>query len=600
MSANSPLPEKHNFVAESKFRAKAALFITRRGLQNALFNPVPRFKKRPTETDAPIITTSESDLWNADDNAANWILTAGKVQNLRIAAAKLNGIEVKANEVFSFWKHIGKPSRQNGFVVGREIREGCIVPTVAGGLCQLSNALYDAALKAGFEIIERHAHTHVIKGSLAESGRDATVKWNYVDLRFQAAYDFKIAISLSADKLMVRFSGYKNTSTNETSRPIHIPAYKLNDCYSCGNTTCFKHPGNISSVAGIKHTTAFILDEKWPEFEQYVQSIAKERDFFIVPFSTKSRFRIPRYTWQTVNKKYSFAPVALRRALALRIAASKKWNIPSVYMAYDERIINTIKKAIPVECTHIIIAQNLLPFAWQQGLLGGRTFDVLMTRLPMEILQHKLDKAHQFHPESKTLDDFRADEQLVEIENIALTSAGRIITPHNEIAAIFNNKSVKLDWIMPKVTGTRKPGSKILFPASALARKGAYEMRRLANELSLSLVTTGNAIEADGFWQDTDVITAQGDIFKDVALVVLPSYIEHQPRLLLKALAHHIPVIAADACGLSQTPGLSIIPAGDYESLKKAVQVALRSVRVLPDSKRYNSKIRAPQSLSQI
>jgi hypothetical protein len=27
--------------------------------------------------------------------------------------------------------------------------------------------------------------------------------------------------------------------------------------------------------------------------------------------------------------------------------------------------------------------QNLLPFLWRDGHLGGRTFDVLMTRLPI-------------------------------------------------------------------------------------------------------------------------------------------------------------------------------------------------------------------------
>ena len=39
-------------------------------------------------------------------NAENWILTAGKIENLRIAIKNLNGIEVSANQVFSFWKHV--------------------------------------------------------------------------------------------------------------------------------------------------------------------------------------------------------------------------------------------------------------------------------------------------------------------------------------------------------------------------------------------------------------------------------------------------------------------------------------------------------------
>lgn len=559
--------------------------MARRSIQNMLICPIPKFKKQTSVGEEPIIASSKSGLWNLDDNAANWILTAGKVQNLRIAAAKPDGMHIKANATFSFWKHIGRPSRGNGFVVGREIREGCIVPTVAGGLCQLSNALYDAALKAGFDIIERHAHTRVIKGSLAESGRDATVKWNYVDLRFHAPYDFKISVSLSADALLVQFTGHKSAAISGEAGNIHRPASKLNDCYSCGNTTCFKYPGNIAALTGLQRSTAFILDEKWPEFEQYIQSSAKEDDFFITPFNSNSSFKIPRYTWPAGKRQYNFALVALRRAIALRFAAYSKRNIPSVYVDFDCMIVNAIKHAIPVECIHIVIAQNLLPFAWEQGLLGGRTFDVLMTRLPMEILQQKLDNAHQLHPESKTLDDFRADAQLVETENIALNRTSRVITPHSEIAAIFNNKSIRPDWRLPKISGVHQPGNKVLFPASALARKGAYEMRRLAKELSLQLVITGKATEMAGFWQDIEVSVAKGDIFKDIALVVLPSYIEHQPRLLLKALAGNIPVIATAACGLPPAPSLTIIPAGNYEALKSAVLKVMSSGQNIPGEK---------------
>lgn len=572
MSTLSSLPDKHNFFAEITFRAKAALFILQRSIRNTFINPVQRFKR--CEGDAivtSLIASSESELWNIDDNAANWILTAGKVQNLRISAAKLNGIEVKADTVFSFWRHIGYPAKRNGFVIGREIREGCIVPTIAGGLCQLSNALYDAALKAGFEIIERHAHTQVIKGSLAESGRDATVKWNYVDLRFRSKCDFKIVINLSTDSLSIQFVGHKNSVLIEAPKPFQFSVSKLNDCYSCGNTACFKHAGKIAAINVPQHSIAFILDEKWPEFEQYISSAIKENDFLIMPFSQKSWFKIPRYTWQAGKRRHNFAFIALKRAFSLRIAASRKKNIPSIYQYYDDRIIRCIKKAIPVGCTHIVIAQNLLPFAWAQGLLGGRTFDVLMTRLPMEILQQKLDDAHCIHPESKTLDDFRAEAGLIAIENDALKHASHIITPHHEIAAIFNNRSIKLNWHLPKVSGQHYSGDKVLFPASALARKGAYEMRRLAKELSLKVVVSGSATETDGFWQDVNISVAQGDIFKDIALVVLPSYIEHQPRLLIKALANHIPVVATKACGIAANDDLTIVSTGDYEALKAAV-----------------------------
>ena len=218
---------------------KSALLTAKRLAEN-LFSNIKVYKDAQKLITLPVIALSESDLWNPYDNEDNWILTAGKIENIRIAARKLNGIEVKANEIFSFWKHIGNPNFGKGYVIGREVREGCIVPTIAGGLCQMSNALYDAALKANFEIVERHRHTRVIQGSLAEQDRDATVKWNYVDLRFRSDYDFRIEVELTSEKLIVRFKSTQKNSSAQTSENIR-DYNKLNDCYSCGNTSCFKH-----------------------------------------------------------------------------------------------------------------------------------------------------------------------------------------------------------------------------------------------------------------------------------------------------------------------------------------------------------------------
>ncbi|MEI9958660.1 MAG: hypothetical protein WDM90_20655 [Ferruginibacter sp.] len=259
--------------------------------------------------------------------------------------------------------------------------------------------------------------------------------------------------------------------------------------------------------------------------------------------------------------------------MQLKLAAKTKKNIFFSLIQSDKKIARAGAKHIPVESTHLVIAQNLLPFLWQQGVLGGRTFDVLMTRLPIEILHQRLDMAHKNFLESKTLNDFRADERLVELENIALTKARNIITPHKEIAGIFNNKAILLDWALPEKTNTPiTKNKKILFPASALGRKGAYEIRRLAIELNLSIVLSGRATEDEGFWKGVQVEFAADNTFENIGLVVYPTYVEHQPRLLLKALGLGIPVITTTACGLSPANNLTIIPIGDYEMLKALVR----------------------------
>lgn len=564
------LTEKHSFVNDTIFRLKTFVLTGKRVFKN-LFSPTPKFKDNGLLIDKPIIAFSESDLWNPFDNKENWILTAGKIENLRISAKKLHGLEVKANETFSFWKHISNPNFGKGYVIGREIREGCIVPTIAGGLCQLSNALYDAALNANFDIVERHKHTKVIKGSLAEQDRDATVKWNYIDLRFKSNFDFRIEVELTADKLIV---AYRSQQKNEKASDINYnfrQSNKLNDCYSCGNLTCFKHPDRTSVKQEIA-TTTFILDEKWPEYDEYIKEIAAESDNFILPLKQNKLIKTDRYSWTASKfRKTKFTNFqGIYRALKLRFSSKNMNNVFELALQLDKKIAIAAARQIPIDSTHLVISQNLLPFLLKTGALGGRTFDVLMTRLPFEKLHERLDNAYLNHPESPTLKDFRASKDLIELENKALTKARKIITPHSEIAEIFENKVVKLNWIIPSSSNGQVKGNKVLFPASAVGRKGAYEIRRLATELQLNLTVSGRTIENDNFWKDLKIEKLNGG-FDQIGLVVYPTYIENQPRQILKAISKGIPVITTSACGLDRSDQVEIVELNNFEQLKNEV-----------------------------
>lgn len=577
------LIERHSLLREVIFYCKSRGLILLRSLRNRFDRDLQAFSFGEALKSGPVVAFSESDLWNPDDNEQNWILTAGKIQNLRVAAKKLNGLEIPAGRIFSFWRHVGYPGRRQGYVTGREIREGCIIPTVAGGLCQLSNALYDAALKAGFEIVERHKHTKVVKGSLAETGRDATVKWNYIDLRFRSPDPVRIEVDLTSDRLVVKFRSTADHQPGHHVPPIAaLQPSKLNDCFSCGNFECFKHPGKEVHKKR-KAVTTFLLDERWSEYEEYISKAASPGDHFVVPFVPGRRIRIKRFTWN-VTKGYQTRAVplvALYRSLCIRLFSGGRNNVFSQMLRLDRKVAESMLKHIPLESTHIVISQNLLPFAWAAGALGGRTFDVLMTRLPMETLHERLNAAYRNHPSSSTLSDFRAPHHLMDLESTALTRSWQVITPHRGIADIFNNKSILLGWHLPRLrTNTQPAGTRILFPGPALARKGAYEVRRLAGELKLAITMMGEATEGDSFWNGVAVEKAGADPFEGVRLVVYPAYIEHQPRLLLKAMALGLPVITTTACGLQPSDQVTIVAAGDYEALKSAVMEKLHAETV--------------------
>ena len=81
MTTLNTVTEKHNRISEPKLQAKSFLLIVRRQLQNT-FAGLKKFADKGQLKSAPIISVSESNLWNIDDNEQNWVLTAGKVQNL--------------------------------------------------------------------------------------------------------------------------------------------------------------------------------------------------------------------------------------------------------------------------------------------------------------------------------------------------------------------------------------------------------------------------------------------------------------------------------------------------------------------------------------
>jgi hypothetical protein len=568
------LTAKHNFVNDTIFRLKIAVLTAARIVKN-LLRPSRKFSKTSLLVHEPVIAISESELWNPFDNKDNWILTAGKIENLRIAVQQLNGLEVGAHEVFSFWKHIGNPNFGQGYVIGREIREGCIVPTIAGGLCQLSNALYDAALRANFDIVERHKHTKVIRGSLAEKDRDATVKWNYLDLRFKSSFDFRIEIELTSEQLVVALRSPQKQAEPGQDKMTWKASSKLNDCYSCGNMACFKHPDRTGVEQEIA-TTTFILDEKWPEYDKYVSQTATKAAHFILPLKKNRWIQTDRYAWTAAHPQQTKTTQfqGLFRAIQLRFAPKNKNNVFELSLQLDKKIAKAAAKHIPIDATHVVIAQNLLPFIYETGALGGRTFDVIMTRLPFEKLHERLDLAYTQYKDSPTLHDFRASQELIALENKALTSARKIITPHSELAAIFKNKAVKLDWQIPAIPNGQPNGTKVLFPASAVGRKGAYEIKRLAKELQLELVISGRTIETAHFWQDLKIEKFNGD-WRQIGLVVYPTYVEHQPRLLLKAVAQDIPVITTTASGLEPSAQVEVLEINNFEQLKNAVHAAL-------------------------
>jgi hypothetical protein len=559
------------------FRGKTALLQMRRSFIDTRSN-VCRHRIDSALKDKPVIATSTTKLWTEDDPRERF-LVAGKIHNLRLAVRHLDGVEVPAAATFSFWKQIGRASRLRGFVEGRELREGCIIPNTGGGLCQLSNALYDAALKAGLEIVERHAHTQVIPGSLAEQGRDATVFWNYVDLRFRSSDPFRIEAKLNANELIVRFKGSHPPKPVAQIDARIIERHGPNSCATCEVGECHR---TVDSTAYRDFgRTAYLVDEYMPEFDDYIGSTRTANDQMLLPIDGK-RFRRSNYAWTTAGfgrVNQSFFVTAKRSYRSRKLAAQGAARQQNLLQMYEE-LAGSYARSLTYDVTHVVVQQNLLPFLWRAGHLGGRTFDVLMSAFPMHVIQKRLDAAHALHPESKTLGDFRADPGLVDAEREALRNARAIITPHTAIASLFPRRGKRLDWRMPdgklvtRAAKNEKPV--VVFPASTVGRKGCYELREALRDLDVRLILLGPVIETEDFWSGFDITRGADDWLNIADLVLLPAFVEHRPRRLLLAAAAGITVIASSACGVEGIANIETVDAGDHKALRGIVLEKLR------------------------
>lgn len=204
MSGMAPAPvHAHTARADLVFWAKSRLLIARRLALNALADRGRLARLAVLPAGAVLLAEDESPLYTLTDPRERE-LELGKVQNLRVAAAAIDGLVLGAGETFSFWRAAGRATRAKGYVTGRELRQGCMIPSIGGGICQLTNALSRVAHRAGMELVERHRHSVQPEGLVIDEATDATVFWNYIDFRFRSDRPVRIGARLSETALVVR------------------------------------------------------------------------------------------------------------------------------------------------------------------------------------------------------------------------------------------------------------------------------------------------------------------------------------------------------------------------------------------------------------
>lgn len=158
------------------------------------------------------------------------------LQNARQAAQMLAGVRIEPGKTLSFNRVVGSRTEEAGYVEAQEPAYGTGISGVGGGVCQVSTALYRAALLAGLGIEERHAAVRPMDG--CGMGQEAAVSGQGLDLiiRNDTAYPVFVTarvyvdgdlafceVQLIGEALGVRYALESQTLDTQTiDEPVYV------------------------------------------------------------------------------------------------------------------------------------------------------------------------------------------------------------------------------------------------------------------------------------------------------------------------------------------------------------------------------------------
>ena len=138
--------------------------------------------RRPTSSPGPTagagpVASLEPDLVLLGSWSVAYVVgpANGKGTNIVIPLRRLDRLVIAPGAIFDFWTAVGEVTRRTGYRLGAIIVGHRVDPdgALAGGICTVSTALFDAAARAGLQITARTSHS----GYLAKYplGLDAAV-----------------------------------------------------------------------------------------------------------------------------------------------------------------------------------------------------------------------------------------------------------------------------------------------------------------------------------------------------------------------------------------------------------------------------------------
>lgn len=122
---------------------------------------------------------------------------AAKRRNLELIASKLTATVIEPGETFSIWRLAGQPTQRAGYLRAAGLHNRQVTGDVGGSTCLMSTVLYNVGLLGAMDVTERHCHSIDLYGEdrYFELGRDASIEYGYLDLRFSNPHPFPVLLT---------------------------------------------------------------------------------------------------------------------------------------------------------------------------------------------------------------------------------------------------------------------------------------------------------------------------------------------------------------------------------------------------------------------
>ncbi len=162
----------------------------------------------------PEVTTKQARGWQIEERVSTFTTYYPHADyrntNIGRAGEIVDGTILEPGETFSLNGTVGERTRENGFTEGFVISDGILVEDLGGGVSQMATTLFNAAFFAGLEDVEHKPHSFYI--DRYPVGREATVAWGAVDLRFRNDTDHGVLIDTSVTPSTPSTSGVVTVS----------------------------------------------------------------------------------------------------------------------------------------------------------------------------------------------------------------------------------------------------------------------------------------------------------------------------------------------------------------------------------------------------